>query len=184
MRKLTFMELALVAMIRQAPRSGYDARKEFLSTPVGRCSGSPGAVYPALKRLEAFGLIAGRVRNRDSLRPKTTYRITRRGEEALRAHLTRPITRNDVVWHMDDLMLRFVHAEEILGLAGSLEMAEELRREIRGFSAEMTEFTGQVATRVSLTAELALQHALDTFQVHEKWVSNAVRRLRAKLKGS
>ena len=182
MRRMTFLELAILAMIRQRPRSGYDARKEFVSTPMGRSSGSPGAIYPALKKLESQGLIAGRVGNPDTLRPKTVYRITPRGRKALKAHLLQPITRKDVVWHMDDLMLRFVHAEEVVGLKDSLKIAEALRREISGIAAEMERFYRQVRDQVSLTARLALKCAVDSYAVQEKWAATAVSQLKSKQK--
>ena len=183
MQPLSFLELAILAMIRQRARSGYDVRKELVSNPVGRSSGSPGAIYPALKKLELQGVIAGKVENPGSLRPRTVYRITPRGRKTLEAHLLQPVTRKDVLWRMDDLMLRFVHAEDVVGLKDSLKIAEELRREIKGLAAEMEGFYRQVRDQVSLTARLALKCSVDTYATQEKWATNAVRQLKNKLRG-
>ena len=40
--------------------SGYDLRKIFTTTAMGSFSDSPGAIYPALARLEANGLVRER----------------------------------------------------------------------------------------------------------------------------
>ena len=43
---------ALLGLIHQQPLSGYDVKKIFASTPMAGFSDSPGAIYPALRRLE------------------------------------------------------------------------------------------------------------------------------------
>jgi len=43
---------ALLGLLHQKERSGYDLRKVFTHTPVKHFSDSPGAIYPALRRLE------------------------------------------------------------------------------------------------------------------------------------
>src|SRR5690606_8869973 len=55
----TTLEYALIGLIRECPRSGYELRKVFVETAMAGYSGSPGAIYPALRRLEADGLIEG-----------------------------------------------------------------------------------------------------------------------------
>jgi len=53
------LAFALLGLIGQEPRSGYDLRKFFSSTPMISFSDSPGAIYPALRRLEQRGLVRG-----------------------------------------------------------------------------------------------------------------------------
>ena len=48
----TRLDYALLALIAQEPRSGYDLRKIYALTPLAHFSDSPGAVYPSLRRLE------------------------------------------------------------------------------------------------------------------------------------
>ena len=52
---------ALLGLLMETPLSGYDIRRIFTQTPLATFSDSPGAIYPALKRLEAAGLVRGRV---------------------------------------------------------------------------------------------------------------------------
>jgi hypothetical protein len=54
----TTLEFALLGLLDQRPLSGYDLRRIFATTPFTYYSDSPGAVYPALRRLEARGWIA------------------------------------------------------------------------------------------------------------------------------
>src|SRR5262245_46427278 len=52
---LSDLELALLGFIREEPRSGYVLRKAIADFP--QISDSPGAIYPALRRLKTAGLI-------------------------------------------------------------------------------------------------------------------------------
>ena len=52
---------ALLRLLYQKSRSGYDLRKVFAETAMGNYSSSPGAIYPALQRLEVDQLVLGRV---------------------------------------------------------------------------------------------------------------------------
>ena len=81
------LELAILGLLWQQPRSGYDLLKLFTETAMGGYSSSPGAIYPALKRLARHGSITGEVQNRDSLRPRQVY-TTRRLHQ-----LTEPTSR-------------------------------------------------------------------------------------------
>ena len=76
------LSLAILGLIAQAPCSGYDVRKVFATTPMGHFSASPGAIYPALKRLEKEGLIGGTVDRAQTLRPGRSTRSLRRGGRA------------------------------------------------------------------------------------------------------
>ena len=49
---ISTLSLAILGLIAQEWQSGYDIRKAFATTPMGHFSSSPGAIYPALKRLE------------------------------------------------------------------------------------------------------------------------------------
>ncbi|NIP16888.1 MAG: hypothetical protein GWM87_01035, partial [Xanthomonadales bacterium] len=42
-RPLTVLEFALMGLVHQEPRSGYELKKIFETTPMAHCSSSPGA---------------------------------------------------------------------------------------------------------------------------------------------
>lgn len=175
--ELTTFNLATLGMLHRAPRSGYDVRRELAATPVGPFSDSPGAVYPALRKLEAHGLIAGRVAADDTLRPKRVFRLTPKGRRVLEARLRAPVTRRDVIWSLDELMIRFVYAEEILGRAGTLELTRAFLREVKAFTEEFAAYVEEVREGQSLTARLALENGLESYRQQLRWAQRALRTL-------
>ena len=58
--KIPSLGYALLGLL-QKPSSGYDLRKVFSSTSMKTYSDSPGAIYPALRRLEHRGLVRGTI---------------------------------------------------------------------------------------------------------------------------
>jgi len=106
-RPPTTLAYALLGLVDQQPRSGYDLCQVFETTPMGHYSSSPGAIYPALKRLETEELIAGETERAGSLKPRRVYRPTPDGHAALVDWVSQPPTADDLVWRIDELMLRF-----------------------------------------------------------------------------
>src|SRR5271165_5520803 len=88
---------ALLGLIHHKPSSGYDLRKIFAETAMGSYSSSPGAIYPALERLEKRGLIKSVVEEGSGLRRRRVYRLTGSGLRELKQWLSSPITRGEIV---------------------------------------------------------------------------------------
>ena len=78
------LAFALLGLIWQEPRSGYDLRKFFSSTPMISFSDSPGAIYPALHRLEQRGLVRGHTAQGAGLRRRRIFELTTRGRAEFR----------------------------------------------------------------------------------------------------
>ena len=76
---LSTLSLAILGLIHQQPQTGYDIRKLFATTPLGHISNSPGAIYPALKRIEDAGWIRGRTRQGKTHRNEWSTRSPRGG---------------------------------------------------------------------------------------------------------
>ena len=105
---------AVLGLIHKEPMSGYDLRKVFAETALGNYSSSPGAIYPALARLEKQGLIIGKEDRSTSLRPKKIYRPSAEGKKVFRAWLLQAVTKHDINRSFDELMLRFAF-HDVLG---------------------------------------------------------------------
>ncbi len=103
----TTLGYALLGLLHQEPRCGYELRRIFETTPMGRYSGSPGAIYPALRRLEQQGFIEGQVDRATSLRPRQVFHPTKAGTGKFRKWLAQNVQREDVIWRLEELMLRF-----------------------------------------------------------------------------
>ena len=104
------LQYLLLFLVAQAPFSGYDIRHMFQSSPVGRFSDSPGAIYPALARLEKRGWATSRAEK--SGRRRRTYSATAAGRKALRQWLVTPVAAADAERRLDVLALRYVMTAE------------------------------------------------------------------------
>ncbi len=173
----TPLSYALLGLILEKPRSGYDLRKVFASTPMGHYSSSPGAIYPALRRLEAQGLISGRIDRSRSLRPKQVFRSTREGTRVLKDWLVRPVTADDVIWRMDELMLRFA-------FHSLLDSHEATRTFLRVFVTEVASCTRELVAQhkalpdsTSLHGRLALESGIESYRAYARWARKALKQL-------
>ena len=84
----TELEGAVLAVIARAgSMTAYAVKEEFRSSPSSFWSGSAGAVYPLLKRLECRDWVSSRDLS-ETKRPKREFRITAEGRRVMAAWLT------------------------------------------------------------------------------------------------
>lgn len=84
---LTELEGAALALIkRETALTAYEIKEGFRRSPSSYWSGSAGAVYPMMKRLEGAGLVVS-LDESSSRRPRKVFRLTNGGEAALRSWL-------------------------------------------------------------------------------------------------
>jgi DNA-binding PadR family transcriptional regulator len=74
------LPLALLALLAERPRHGYELMAELTRLFGPRYRPSPGSIYPAIEALEAEGLIEGRGGG-----GRTVYANTAAGEDALQS---------------------------------------------------------------------------------------------------
>lgn len=123
--KIPALGYALLGML-QKPSSGYDLRKVFSSTSMKTYSDSPGAIYPALGRLEKQGLISGTIEDAAGLRRRQIFRLTPKGIAELKKWVALPIAREDLGSDLKNIMLRFAFSETVSGPAASLAIVQSL----------------------------------------------------------
>jgi DNA-binding PadR family transcriptional regulator len=84
MPELTDLEGAALADIaRNGPTTSYAVAKSFAQSPSEFWSGSAGAVYPLIKRLQTRGLLAAKEKA-DGKRARTDYAVTAKGRVELK----------------------------------------------------------------------------------------------------
>jgi DNA-binding PadR family transcriptional regulator len=110
---MTLTTLGALLLFLGEGKSGYDIRLLFQATPLGLFSDSPGAIYPALARLERAGLLAGEAQ--PSARRRRVYRRTPAGEAALLAWMKAPIEAETVERRPHEIDLRYVLIAHSLG---------------------------------------------------------------------
>jgi len=90
-RETTELENCVLGVVwLRGPCTAYVVRQEFVASQSSHWSGSGGAIYPLLQRLENAGLIAA-VQAVWGSGKKKTYRVTKRGEETLRRWIGPPL---------------------------------------------------------------------------------------------
>lgn len=175
----TTLGFALLGLLHNGPLSGYDLRKIFQSTPMGHYSSSPGAIYPALRRLEQQGLISGSVDRRQSLRPRKTFRPTALGTEALRAWLTQPVTHDDVVFGLDVLLLRFAFMGNLQAAVETRRFLQAMVRELEGYVEELELQLEALPAGPTPHGKLALECGIESQRAHLRWARRALRQFKA-----
>ena len=177
---LSTLSLAILGLVSQKPMSGYDLRKVFTTTPMGHFSSSPGAIYPALKRLEADNLITGEIENKNVLRPKRVYTLTQVGTERLVQRLAEPITSEDIIWRMDDLILRFPFIWNTLGQEKTLHFLKMLLQQIEAYIPSLQEYLDNMKNESSPYGVFAMQHGIEMYQAHARWARRVIDQLQDK----
>lgn len=175
----TTLGFALLGLLHKEPLSGYDLRKIFQATPMGHYSSSPGAIYPALRRLEQQGLIKGSVERETSLRPRKTFRPTRRGRGALERWLSQPVSRDDVVFRLDELLLRFAFMEYLPDPERTCQFLEGLARELDGYIEDLERQLKALPPGPTPHGRLALECGIESQRAHSRWARRALKAFRA-----
>jgi DNA-binding PadR family transcriptional regulator len=169
MKPLSQLGFALLGLLRQQPMSGYDLRKVFTSTAMGTFSDSPGAIYPALARLEASGLASSSVQKSSSLRKRRIFRITPNGSAALDAWMQEPVTRDDIVRNAAGLMLRFAFMDPAADPKIPILFLRDFAEQVQTYLGELQIFLQAHASEMPLSSRLALECGIQEYSTRLQW---------------
>lgn len=78
------LDLIVLGLLRSGPANGWDLTTAIQATSRGVLDVNYGSIYPALRRLEARGLIRGTWGTSDNNRRARFYELTPAGRRALR----------------------------------------------------------------------------------------------------
>jgi DNA-binding PadR family transcriptional regulator len=174
------LDHALLGLLHEKPRSGYDLRKLFATSPMGQFSDSPGSIYPALRRLAREGLIAGTTEGA-ALRPRQVFQLTSSGIDALRRWLSVPVTRDELVHGEGAVMLRFAFVDQVLGTARAFEFVAQLAAVLVAYVTELEQFHRQQGSAMPLVPRLALESGIALYRAHRDWAQRTARQLEAEV---
>ncbi len=170
-KDLTTLEYALLGLVGNAPMTGYDVHKVFATTPLGHFSSSPGAIYPALRRLARAGLLEARLDLAREARPRRVYRLTRAGETALEEWLRRAPTREELIRGSGAPVLRFSFSAGRLAPVDVLAYLEAYRKVVASYLDELRGYVG--AGPEDLHGRLALELGIRGFEAERDWTRSA-----------
>lgn len=172
----TTLGFLVLGFVRLTPASGFDLRRVFATTPLGNFSGSPGAIYPVLARLERARLLKGTVDRSTPRRPRTVYRITAAGTAALRDWVKTPIDAQGARRYPDLFGIRVAFMEG--GLVSPAERREILAGFEKVISGEIAHL-GTVLARIPPNARgirSMLVQAVEMYRFRLRWVRNERKR--------
>jgi len=172
---ITSLDYALLGLLCQSPQSGYDLRKIFEAMAIGSYSGSPGAIYPALRRLEREGLVEGEIDSTTALRPKKVFRPTKAGRKTLGNWLARDIELEDVERRIDELMLRFAFHWVLDSRAATRRFLERLVVLVEEYLGELGRQRDGLPEETPLHARLALAAGIEQYRACARWARKALK---------
>jgi DNA-binding PadR family transcriptional regulator len=171
----SLLEHALLALIRLRQRcSGYDLRKFFTGSPMATFSDSPGSIYPALQRLERSGMVSCTLDETSRVRRRALYRLSPNGKKALERWLKQPVSVDDVLRRMPELLLRFSFLEDCLGPEVCLAFLESLAIALKEHISILKEHLKSNEMRMSRSARLALRSGIMGYECQAAWAKMAL----------
>jgi len=165
---------ALLGLLQQQASSGYALRKIFASTAMTTYSDSPGAIYPALGRLEQQGLIRGSIEESAGMRRRQVFRLTPTGVVALKRWINRPLVRPDVIRGLDEVMLRFAFSQQAVGAPASVRLLKSLASELGAYIPELREQLTVNKEAMPTSGRLALESGVRSYECLLEWTKYAL----------
>lgn len=165
---------ALLGLLRQNPCSGYELRKIFVATAMKSYSDSPGAIYPALHRLEQQDLIRGGIEEGPGLRRRQIFRLTAKGTAELKKWIKRPVTREEVVQGARDLTLRFAFSEVVAGPSTSVKILKSLEAVLASYLPSLRQQFNERKPGMPRSGRLAFESGIRDYECLLEWTKYAL----------
>lgn len=164
--KITQLDYALLGLINESPRSGYALRKVFETTALGNYSSSPGAIYPALRRLEKNNLIQSR---KEEGSTKAKYFISNAGQSSLKDWFLEEPTREEVEKRLDLIILKFAFMEQLLATQEVLGFLSGLQKILQQVVTGYDAFYATKGEELPTHGRLAFKHGLMSYRSSLDW---------------
>jgi PadR family transcriptional regulator AphA len=171
--KIPALGYALLGLL-QKPSSGYDLRKVFSSTSMKTYSDSPGAIYPALGRLEKLGLIRGTIEEGSGMRRRQVFWLTPKGLDELKQWITRPVTREDMVRGSQEIILRFAFCETAVGAAAAVDLLRSLESALTAYVTDLHQELQAFPPAMPMSGRLAFESGIRGTQCFLEWTHYAL----------
>jgi DNA-binding PadR family transcriptional regulator len=176
-RTLTDFEQVLLAYVVREPQSGYGLRKRFSATPASVYQPSPGAMYPALRRLVARGLLSVEETVSRGRRGQRLYQVTEAGRVAHLDWLRQPVDPVTVSADLGLHLMRFAMMESQLEQAEVLAFLAGLAGALDSFVAGLEKYVTSGADSARQHAQLALEYGLAVHRASLEWARLAYGRV-------
>ena len=152
------------------PTTSYAVRTTFEQSPSDYFSGSAGAIYPLVKRLERAKLIRSRAVRRDG-RSARMLEITDAGVDALKAWVGPPIEERMAAVSFDPIRTRLLFSE-VLSNAKRMKLIDDAEEALAQVVAELSARWRHEANGEGNDpfARIATRGALDMARARLRWI--------------
>jgi DNA-binding PadR family transcriptional regulator len=171
-RALTDFEQILLGLIGVEPRSGYELKRFFRTTPAAVYHPSDGALYPALRRLEERGYLRAEVAM-SGRRGRRVYRATEQGCATTRRWVREPVDPASVGQDIGLHLVRFVLMEGVLSSSEVEAFLADLAAALEGFLNGMEHYLASTPLP-RRHPRLALEHGVTVHQASLTWARSAM----------
>jgi len=179
-RDLTTLEYIILGLLSLTPQTGYGIIS-VMERAASRWSGSPGAIYPALKRLEGQGIISSHIAASNDARPRRLYRVLPPGEQMLDDWLRLPVTRAAILDERDLSLLKFTFAERRLTVEEVLAWLDAYEKAVDSYDVTQRIWYDMRMLAQSVHQQLLVEATMMELNTLRAWVQMAQRRLRTEL---
>jgi len=153
--------------------TGYRLKRLFSSTPAGVYRPSPGALYPALRRLVNRGLLSLSEDAEPRQRPQKTYQVTRQGRAAHAEWLREPVDRATVANDLGLLIMRFALMDGEVERKHVLGFLDDITAGLEEFIAGMERYLATEVEPGRRHGTLALEHGIAVHRASLEWAKSA-----------
>lgn len=171
MKKTTTLDYIILGLIQNQNLSGYRIRKTFEDTALGNFGGSPGTIYPALKRLEHNGLIFKKKLKQSK---KSEYSITESGLTYLKDWLELSPSTDEIKKNPEVLVLKFAFMDGLISPQQQIEHLKHMKKGLSNYLNELEGFFDKESKALPPTGKIAFQHGLMSYRTHLDWCDHAL----------
>jgi len=174
-RPLTGFEQVLLGLIASGPHSGYGLKKLFSTSPAGVYQPSPGALYPALRRLEDRGLLQAEKTVSSGRRAQRVYCVTEAGRAVHLDWLRQPVVPDTIASDLGLHLMRFALMENNLPRQAVLAFLGDLAGALEGFVSGVEQYVAsEIGQSLPRHAVLALDHGIVMHRASLEWARSAM----------
>ncbi|MHC5040037.1 MAG: hypothetical protein ACYTHM_22245, partial [Planctomycetota bacterium] len=112
-----------------------------------------------------------------TLRPREVFRLTASGDNRIRSEILLPVGKEDVIRHMDRLMLRLAFMDAFLEKEEMLAFLHSFLTEVRGVRRSLEKYSSAFGPDLPLTGRYAFEAGLEDYRTRESLARRMIRDL-------
>lgn len=160
--------------IAREPQSGYGLKRRFSQTPTSLYQSSPGALYPALRRLLSRSLLSVKDEASAGHRTQRLYQVTEAGLAAHMEWLRQPVDQVHVGHDLGLHLMRFALMEGYLKRTQVMAYLSELAGALESFIASLEQYQATDGKSAGPHGYLAVEHGIAVHRASLDWTRGTI----------